>query len=340
LKSTLGERMDAIVLKKLTKKYLTAKKEELIAVNSISFNIKEGEIFGFLGPNGAGKTTTLSMLSTITEPTSGEAKVNGFDIKTQQSEVRRSIGIVFQDPSLDDELTALENMDFHGRLYGLSKKKRIQKGVELLKLVGLDDRKDDLVKTFSGGMKRRLEIARGLLHEPKILFLDEPTIGLDPQTRNHIWNYISKLSKESNMTMLLTTHYLDEADKLCDRIAIIDMGKIVAIGTPNELKESLGGDVITVETPQASKLSKCISKHSWVKSVKIHDHSITISAKNAEKHIAELVKTCASGEVTISSISVHKPSLDDVFLHFTGKTIREQEAEGTLGIMRAMARSH
>jgi len=207
------------------------------AVNNISFNVRKGEVFAFLGPNGAGKTTTIKMLTTLLHPTSGKLLVNGFDPLHHQSDVRNSFGIVFQDPSLDEELTAYENMEFHGVFYHLEKKLMKERIPNLLKYVELYDRKDDMVKTFSGGMKRRLEIARALLHHPKILFLDEPTLGLDPQTRNRLWEYVSKLNKEEKMTVFLTTHYMEEADKISDRIAIIDHGKIIKLGTSKELKK-------------------------------------------------------------------------------------------------------
>ena len=207
------------------------------AVDDISFNVNDGEIFAFLGPNGAGKTTTIKMLTTLLHPTSGTLKVAGFDTVKEHDKVRKSFGIVFQDPSLDDELTAYENMQLHGVLYHIEKKIMKQRIDELLKFVELHDRKDSLVKTFSGGMKRRLEIARGLLHHPKVLFLDEPTIGLDPQTRNHMWSYILDLNKKEKLTIFFTTHYMEEAEKVATRIAVIDHGKIVAIGSDNELKK-------------------------------------------------------------------------------------------------------
>jgi len=223
---------NSIVVDHLTKKF-----KDFVAVNDISFSVAHGEIFAFLGPNGAGKTTTIKMLTTLLQPTSGTILVNGFDPVTQTNEVRKSFGIVFQDPSVDEELTAYENMEFHGILYGVPseiRKKRIQ---ELLMIVELWDRKDDIVKTFSGGMKRRLEIARGLLHHPKVFFLDEPSIGLDPQTRKHMWNYILSLNKKEGITIFLTTHYIEEAEKIAGRVAIIDHGTIVAQGTSAELKE-------------------------------------------------------------------------------------------------------
>jgi ABC-2 type transport system ATP-binding protein len=220
-----------IEVKNLVKKY-----NNFIAVDDVSFDVKQGEIFGFLGPNGAGKTTTIKMLTTLLEPTSGNILINGFDPEKEQEKARESFGIVFQDPSLDDDLTAYENLDMHGMLYGVKAKDRKERIKNLLNFVELWDRKNELVKHFSGGMKRRLEIARGFLHHPKILFLDEPTIGLDPQTRNHIWNYLKKMNKEEGTTVFLTTHYMEEADKVSDKIAIIDHGKIVAQGTATELK--------------------------------------------------------------------------------------------------------
>ena len=223
---------EMIVVQDLVKNY-----GEFCAVNHISFTVPEGKIFGFLGPNGAGKTTTIKMLTTVLDPTSGTIRVNGHDPAHEQKHVRRSFGIVFQDPSLDDELTAFENMDLHGILYGVPHGERRKRIDLLVDFVGLGDRKKDFVKTYSGGMKRRLEVARALLHNPRILFLDEPTIGLDPQTRNHIWSYIQQLSKEEGVTVFFTTHYMDEADRVASDVAVIDHGKIVAQGTPGELKE-------------------------------------------------------------------------------------------------------
>ncbi len=216
---------------------LIKKFKNFTAVDNISFFVKKGEIFAFLGPNGAGKTTTIKILTTLLSPTSGQALINGYDVAKEEREVRRSFGIVFQDMSLDDELTAWENLEFHGALYGLNKKNRSNRINEMLKFVELENRKKDFVKNFSGGMKRRLEIARGLVHLPDILFLDEPTLGLDPQTRNHIWEYIKNLNKKNKLTVFLTTHYMEEAEKMADRIAIIDHGKIISIGTADEIKD-------------------------------------------------------------------------------------------------------
>ncbi len=223
---------DVIIVDNLVKKF-----DDFTAVDHISFNVKKGEIFAFLGPNGAGKTTTIKMLTTLLHPTSGKLLVNGYDPVSQQNETRKSFGIVFQDPSLDDELNAYENMDFHGVLYNVSAPMRKSRIEELLKFVELWDRRNSLVKTFSGGMKRRLEIARGLLHHPAIIFLDEPTLGLDPQTRNHIWSYIQNLNKKENITIFFTTHYMDEAQRVARKIAVVDHGKIVAQGSAHELEQ-------------------------------------------------------------------------------------------------------
>ncbi|MFH1785229.1 MAG: ATP-binding cassette domain-containing protein [Candidatus Micrarchaeota archaeon] len=224
--------MFAIEVTNLTKKF-----KEVIAVNDISFTVPQGSVFAFLGPNGAGKSTTIKMMTTLLQPTIGSVRLNGHDLASSPNEVRKNFGIVFQDQSLDDELTAYENMDFHGAVYHMPSDTRKKKIEHLLKFVELWERKNDLVKHFSGGMKRRLEIARGLLHHPKILFLDEPTIGLDPQTRNHIWSYIQKMNKEEKITIFFTTHYMEEAEKIADQIAIIDNGKIIAQGSSNELKK-------------------------------------------------------------------------------------------------------
>jgi ABC-2 type transport system ATP-binding protein len=304
---------------------LTRHFKELVAVDNISFEIRQGEIFGLLGPNGAGKTTTLSMLATMLAPTSGSATVNGIDIEKDPDGVRKSIGIVFQDQSLDEELTAWENMDFHGRLYRIPAKTRNQRITELLALVELNDRRDDIVKTFSGGMRRRLEIARGLLHHPDVLFLDEPTLGLDPQTRNHLWQYIASLAKEKGITIIITTHYMEEADRLCNRIAIIDHGKIIAIDTPKNLKDGLGGDLVTIKSPDLAGVAEALQAP-WVVRVETHTDEVVVSLKNADEYVSTIVTLLNSRNVPIASIAVHKPTLEDVFLSFTGKTIREQEA--------------
>jgi ABC-2 type transport system ATP-binding protein len=306
--------------------HLTKRFNEIVAVDNISFEIQQGEIFGLLGPNGAGKTTTLSMLSTMLKPTAGFATVNGIDIEKDEEGVRKSIGIVFQDQSLDEELTAWENMDFHGRLYRIPSEIRRERIVDLLQLVGLDDRKDDIVKTFSGGMRRRLEIARGLLHHPVVLFLDEPTLGLDPQTRNHLWQYIATLSREEGITIILTTHYMEEADRLCNRVAIIDRGKIIALDTPLNLKNGIGGDVVTIKSPNPDAIVAAINEP-WITHLERHDGEVTINLDNAEQHVSTIVTMLNQKQIAIDNLSIHKPTLEDVFLYFTGKTIREQEAD-------------
>ncbi len=314
--------MPAISAENLTKNF-----DDFVAVDSISFAIDEGEIFGLLGPNGAGKTTTISMLSTMLKPTAGKATVNGCDILDQEDGVRKSIGIVFQDQSLDEELTAYENMDFHGRLYRIPGEQRKEKIGELLALVGLEDRRHDLVKTYSGGMRRRLEIARGLLHEPKVLFLDEPTLGLDPQTRNHLWEYIERLNREKGITIILTTHYMDEADRLCDRVAIIDHGTIIAMDTSQALKNQIGGDVVIVESPDPDAAADVLNAP-WVANIERRDGSVVLSMQDAEHHIPEIVTDLHRHDIAITSLSVHNPTLEDVFLHFTGRSIREETASG------------
>ena len=246
--------------------------KDVKAVDGISFNVKEGEILGFLGPNGAGKTTTLNMLSTLLKPTSGTATVNGNDILTEPDAVRRSIGYVFQDTTLDIELTGRENLDFHGRLYGLDRTTRENRLKEVLELVQLTDRADSLVKTYSGGMKRRLEIARGLMHHPEVLFLDEPTLGLDPQTRRSIWEHILRLNQEKKVTVILTTHYTEEADYLCKRILIIDFGKVVVLDTPDNLKARLKGDVVSLtfkDLMAIERLRSLLENKEWVHKINI-----------------------------------------------------------------------
>lgn len=311
----------AIQVQDLTKTF-----NDLVAVNHISFEIQQGEIFGLLGPNGAGKTTTLSMLATMQQPTSGSARIQGKDIGKDEDGVRKAIGIVFQDQSLDEELTAAENMDFHGRLYRIPSAIRTQRIDDLLRLVELHERKNDIVKTFSGGMRRRLEIARGLLHHPSVLFLDEPTLGLDPQTRNHLWQYIASLSDEKNITIILTTHYMEEADRLCDRIAIIDQGSIIALDTPENLKNGIGGDIITISTPDFTSASVVLTQP-WITRLEVFPEEVRISLQDAEKHISEIITTLNQYQIPVSSVSIHKPTLEDVFLAYTGKRIRDEESD-------------
>jgi ABC-2 type transport system ATP-binding protein len=325
----VGTSMSAIKITDLTKKF-----DGLIAVDKVSLEIREGELFGLLGPNGAGKTTMISMLCTILRPTSGTATVWNNDIIKEQDNVRKSIGIVFQDPSLDDVLTGRENLQFHGRLYKVPKKTMNERMGGLLELMELSDRADDPVKTYSGGMRRRLEITRGLLHHPKVLFLDEPTLGLDPQTRRHIWEYIEKLNKNEKVTMMLTTHYMDEADYLCDRIAIIDHGKIVAEGSPISLKGSLGGDVITLATSAKDEMVKeGLLKIKNVKSVDFVKNAIRLTASKGETVIPEAMNIAREYGIEVNSVSLHGPTLEDVFIKFTGRRLRD-ETEGKKGQLK------
>ena len=322
---------DAVRVKDLVKDY-----GKFRAVDKISFTVKSGEIFGLLGPNGAGKTTTIKMLTTLLDPTSGGAVVSGFDIATMKNDVRKAIGIVFQDPSLDDDLTGLENLEFHAILYKIPKEKRDKKIAEVLKLVELEDKANVLVRNYSGGMKRRLEIGRGLIHEPKILFLDEPTVGLDPQTRRHIWEYIKKLNESVKITLILTTHYIEEADYLCNRVAFVDHGKLVALDTPHALKNKLGGDVISIRVSKGiEELEKKLKGLKWIKTMSKHEDFLDITVEEGEKRIPEVIMIAEKEKATIASVSLHKPSLEDVFIHYTGKTIREEEGTA-LDSMRAM----
>ncbi len=303
--------------------------ENIVAVNKVSISVKPGELFGLLGPNGAGKTTLISMLSTMAEPTSGTAKVWGFDIEKEPSHVRENIGMVFQDTTLDDRLTGRENLDLHGRLYGLDGKSRKKRIEEVLSLVELIERADVIVKTYSGGMMRRLEIARGLMHHPRVLFLDEPTLGLDPQTRLHIWEYIRNLNKVEGVTIVLTTHYMEEADHLCNRIAIIDHGEIVALDTPEALKDRLGGDVIILqlEKPEdKSKLCDIYDKNGCAKIVSKKNSEVFLTVKNGEQQIPRVLFLASNAGISILAVSLRKPTLDDVFLHHTGRAIRDRGA--------------
>lgn len=305
---------------------LTRRFNDLVAVDAVSFTIRKGEIFGLLGPNGAGKTTIISMLATLLAPTSGSAVVNGIGVKEDPDGVRRSIGIVFQDQSLDEELTAYENMDFHGRLYRIPAGERDRRIGELLRLVELHERRDDIVKTFSGGMRRRLEIARGLLHHPQVLFLDEPTLGLDPQTRNHLWNYIATLAQEKGITIILTTHYMEEADRLCSRVAIIDRGKIIAMDTQKNLKDGLGGDLVTIRSPDPASVVSALTGP-WVTRAEVRGGEVIVSVANAEQCVSRIVTLLNEHNIAIESVSIHKPTLEDVFLSLTGKSIRDQDAD-------------
>lgn len=296
---------------------LTKDFSKLRALDSINLDIKEGEIFSILGPNGAGKTTLISILTTILKPTSGSAEVAGYNIIKNPLEVRKNIGIVFQEPSLDDLLTAEENLMLHGMLYGMKGENLKSRVKEMLEKVNLYERKDDIVKKFSGGMKRRLEIARGILHIPKILFLDEPTLGLDPVSRREIWNYIVKIKKQNNITVILTTHYLEEADSLSDRVAIINKGKIIALDTPLNLKKSTGEEILKIKCD--CDIEKIKNQLSFDKKIFFSDGTLTIVSKNITSHISEILLYVKN----IEDIEIKKISLDDVFLNLTGKKIEE-----------------
>jgi ABC-2 type transport system ATP-binding protein len=314
--------LEIIKTKNLTKKF-----NGFTAVDNISFKVNKGEIFGFLGPNGAGKTTTIKMLITLLKPTNGDAEIAGYNIHKEKNEVRKNIGVVFQEPALDEILTGEENLDYHARMYGLDKEKRNDRINAVLKLVDLEEKKDLLVKTYSGGMKRRLEIARGLMHFPNILFLDEPTLGLDSQTRRAIWDYIKEMNEKEGTTIFLTTHYMDEADFLCDRLGIIDHGKILVIDTNSNLKNSVGKDVITLSCTNMDKLIERLEKESWVKQIKKFDTFFTVGVQKGEEKIPVVIEIAQSLGIKIKSISVRKPTLDDVFLSFTGRSIPENESE-------------
>jgi len=308
--------MNIIEVKELSRKF-----GKLTAVDKVSFQVAEGEIFGFLGPNGAGKTTTINMLCTLLNPTSGSATINGFDIVRQRADVRCSIGLVFQEPTLDEYLSAEQNLRFHAYAYGIPANIREKRITELLELVELAERRKSKVRTFSGGMKRRLEIARGLLHSPKVLFMDEPTLGLDPQTRRHIWDYIMTLRQQNRLTIFLTTHYMDEAEN-CDRISIIDHGQIIALDTPDRLKDAMGGDVVTLKAANNQAAAEELKAKFGLSPV-LQNGNITFSIPQGEKFLPKLMENF---QTQLVSIGIRRPTLDDVFLKLTGRAIRDNEA--------------
>jgi ABC-2 type transport system ATP-binding protein len=320
-------RRPVISVASLTKRY-----GEIEAVRGIDFEVERGETFGFLGPNGAGKTTTIKILCTLANATSGTASVAGHDCARERDAVRRNIGLVFQDTTLDTYLTAEQNLRFHAELYGVPKAAVVPRMRQVMDMVGLWDRKDSLVSTFSGGMQRRLEIARGLLHAPHVLFLDEPTVGLDPQTRSSIWQYINELKRREDITIFLTTHYMDEAEN-CDRIAIVDHGKIVAIDTPEALKASVGKDRVQIRTGDDPAAIAALAETFGIDAV-MAEGAVTFSVAAGEQFVPRLFTEFTA---EIRSVSVSRPSLDDVFMSYTGTTIRDAEASGT-DAMRQMAR--
>jgi ABC-2 type transport system ATP-binding protein len=322
----------AIETNQLTKSF-----NSLTAVDKLDITVESGEIFGLLGPNGAGKTTTISMLCTILKPTSGTAKVNGFDVVKEATQVRKSIGIVFQDPSVDDRLTGRENLYMHANLYGVPASEQKSRIEHVLKLVELQDRANDLLRTYSGGMRRRLELARGLIHYPKVLFLDEPTLGLDPQTRDHVWRYIRELKETHDITVVLTTHYMDEADRLSDRIAIMDYGKIIALDTPTKLKETLEGDVLIVKTNNPAALSALATEKMGLQKTRLVNGTVEITVRNGESLLPRIVEAATQNKIHIESVSLREPNLEDVFLHYTGRMIRAdsgRELHGFAAIQR------
>ncbi len=312
----------AIEVRQLVRRY-----GDFVAVKGVTFDVRQGEIFGFLGPNGAGKTTTINMLCTLLRPTAGSATVNGYDVGTHPDAVRQSIGIIFQDPSLDEQLTGEENLSFHAMLYDVPSEVFRRRAADVLAMVDLADKAKDLVRTYSGGMKRRLEIARGLLHHPKVLFLDEPTLGLDPQTRHHIWQYLHVLRKQEQVTMFMTTHYMDEAEH-CDRIAIIDHGQIVALDTPKALKGLVGGDIVTLRTTDNQIAAERLSEAHGVETRMGPDNQLIIEIALGDQFIPQMMATLANtgAPLLVQSVDLRRPTLEDVFIKLTGHAIREEEA--------------
>jgi ABC-2 type transport system ATP-binding protein len=299
--------------------------KSLVAVDHITFSVYEGEIFGFLGPNGAGKTTTINMLITVLKPTEGTASVLGFDIVKQANEVRKVIGVVPQEYTADEDLTGYENIMLCADLYGIPRDIAKKRALELLELVELTEFKDKRVETYSGGMRRRLELACGLINRPKVLFLDEPTLGLDVQTRAATWEYIKRLKREYGMTIFMTTHYLEEADTLCDRIAIIDHGKIIVTGTPGELKDSLGGDIITIAIREDADVTEIIKSVEDVKEVRREDGAYRIKAAKGEVTAPKIIEALRSRGFTVTRLSLTEPTLNEVYLEYTGRAIRDTE---------------
>jgi ABC-2 type transport system ATP-binding protein len=307
---------------------------EIEAVKGVNFQVAPGEVFGFLGPNGAGKTTTINMLCTLVKPTSGSATVAGYDVVTARDDVRRNIGLVFQDPTLDSYLTAAQNLKLHAELYGIRRDLVEPRMRQVLMMVGLWERKDTPVGTFSGGMRRRLEIGRGLMHSPRVLFLDEPTIGLDPQTRRSIWNYIRELKQQEEITIFMTTHYMDEAE-WCDRIAIMDHGEIVALDAPETLKEAVGTDRVMIHTDDNERAIAELAERFEIEA-RTAEGAVIFGVTSGEEFVPRLFGELA---VPIRSVSVSRPTLDDVFMSYTGTTIRDAEEDAGRNRNRMMMRA-
>ncbi len=314
----------AILLQDLGKRF-----EGVMAVDGASLEIEVEELFGLLGPNGAGKSTIIKMLATMIKPSGGTAKIYGHDIILEKNLIRSFIGVVFQDATLDGRLTGRENLDFHARLYGLDRDTRLNRIDEVLELVDLRDRADLLVSKYSGGMQRRLAIARGLINHPKVLILDEPTLGLDAQTRHHIWEYISDLNIREDLTIILTTHYMEEADHLCDRVAIIDHGKIVALDAPQELKNSAGSDRIIMHVLNGSEtLMEALSSFPWIISSEASNGQIVLQVEDAQSRIPQVIIEACMNNAQVASVEVTKPTLEDVFIRVTGRSMKERESLG------------
>ena len=312
--------MSAIVTDGLTKVF-----NGLVAVDHVSFEVKEGEVFGFLGPNGAGKTTTINMLTTVLKPTEGTAEVMGHNIVSEADRVRESIGVVPQEYTADEDLTGYENVLLCADLYAIPREVSRKRAIELLELVDLLPFKDKKVGTYSGGMRRRLELACGLVNQPKLLFLDEPTLGLDVQTRFSIWEYIKKLKKESDITIFLTTHYLEEADVLCDRVAIMDRGRILTLGSPEELKKGVGGDVVTIRVDSTADLTPVLSELEGILEVRKVDGSYLVRARDGETAAPRIMEVLRAKGQRVLSLSLTRPTLDEVYLNYTGRRMRDTE---------------
>jgi ABC-2 type transport system ATP-binding protein len=322
-------REPAVIVRGLVKTYGSVE-----AVRGIDLTVESGELFGFLGPNGAGKSTTIKILCTLVDATSGEATVGGFDVRRQRAAVRRNIGLVFQDPTVDEYLSAEQNLRFHAAIYGMPRSSVEPRIAAVLELVGLSDRRTDAVRTFSGGMKRRLEIARGLMHSPRVLFLDEPTVGLDPQTRSSIWAYIRELKVAEDITIFLTTHYMDEAEH-CDRIAIMDKGQIVVLDTPEALKAAVGHDRVQIHTEDDPAAIAALAERFGITAA-MAEGAVTFGVARGEEFVPRLF---AELGLPIRSVSVSRPSLDDVFMSHTGTTIRDAETDAAGEQLRTMARA-
>ncbi len=318
---------DVIEVRELTKRF-----GDLVAVDHISFAVKKGEIFGFVGPNGAGKSTAIKMLTTLLHPTSGTARICGYDVVRESDEVRRHIGIVFQDRSSDDYLTGRQNLDFHARMYGMSREEREAKMEEVLDLLELKGKEGTRLRNLPEGVRRRFEVARGFMTRPDVVFLDEPTIGFDIRARMDLWEQIKRAREKEGVTVSLTTHFIEEANYLCDRVAIIDRAKIVALDTPRKLKEAVGSDLISLQVADGggrrSQFMEKVREFEWVKGAEEYSNSILLNVESGEGRVADLIDFADGHGFAITSIDEHEPSLEDVFLHFTGRTIREAEGAG------------